>query len=77
MQFMVTLEKDSTTDDLWLPLPADLLTLEDWRVGDRLLVEVLAFRRLIVTNLGKQERGLEMPWAGLPVRDKKREYGNG
>lgn len=69
LQFIVTLEKDSKSKDLWLPLPEDLLTTADWNVGDRLLVEVVPYRRLTVTNLGKQPT----PWDGLPTRNKKRE----
>lgn len=55
-QFTVIVEEDPDSGDLMLPFPEDFLMTEDWRLGDRLRLEVVAEQRFILTNLSKAER---------------------
>lgn len=54
--FLIVLEPDPDSDDLLLPLPDKLLADQDWRLGDRLSVELVATRQLVLRNLSKAER---------------------
>jgi hypothetical protein len=54
--YTVVLEKDPDSDDLFLPLPECLLTDQDWRISDRINIEVVSEGRAILTNLSKAER---------------------
>lgn len=56
IQFTVIAEEDPDSGDLMLPFPEDFLMKEDWRLGDRLRLEVVAERRFVLTNLSKAER---------------------
>lgn len=54
--YTITLQKDPDSDDVVLPIPKSLLIKEDWRVGDRLKIEVISQGRCSLTNLSKAER---------------------
>lgn len=54
--FTVVLEQDPDSDGVVLPLPESLLADLDWRIGDRIKLEVLSDRRMVLTNLSEAER---------------------
>lgn len=54
--FSVVLEPDPESDGAVLPLPDILMADLDWRIGDRIKLEVLPDRRMVLTNLSKAER---------------------
>lgn len=52
----VVLEQDPDSDGVVLPLPESLLADLDWRIGDRINLEVLSEGRMALRNLSKAER---------------------
>lgn len=54
--FTVVLEQDPDSEDVLLPLPQFLINDEDWRIDDRVRLEIAADRRIVLTNLSKIER---------------------
>jgi hypothetical protein len=55
--FTVVVEQDPASDGVVVPLPDSLLADLDWRIGDRIRIEVLPDGRMALTNLSKTERG--------------------
>lgn len=53
------------SDDLWAPIPDQILATEDWRTGDVLSVEI-ALGGIVLTNKTKQRRERPVPEAKRP-----------